>query len=416
MAVGQRVSAPPAARREPDAPRAVHRSVEIFLWSRLAIWAGVLFALFVLVGGNPLGASRWDRSWMHDSGTFFDVWARWDSSWFLEISRWGYDHAVHSAAFYPLYPGLVAVLGRVFLGHYVAAGVVISLVCSLGAFVLLERLAERHLGAEGARRAVLYLALFPMTLFLLGVYSEALCLLLCLAAFVLAERNRFLPAAVCTGLALLTRPNAVALVPALALLAWQSRDRLRALASLVAIPLVFSVYPLVLSHEKDDPWSFTHAELADGGWHRDLSSAGPLGGIWNGLRAGWAGVRQLVAGPHGHVYWPVHDGTPPMRAAAMNLEQLGFLCLFLWLTVVAWRRLGAAYGIFCAVSLAIPLSVPNDKWPLLSLPRFGLVVFPFFLALASVGRRPRVHTAIVAVSSILLGVTLAQWAVWQWVA
>jgi hypothetical protein len=53
---------------------------------------------------------------------------------------------------------------------------------------------------------------------------------------------------------------------------------------------------------------------------------------------------------------------------------------------------------------------------LLSLPRFGLVIFPFFLVLAALGGRPRVHTAIVACSSLLLGVAVVQWALWQWVS
>lgn len=44
---------------------------------------------------------------------------------------------------------------------------------------------------EGARRAVLYLAVFPMTLFLQAMYSESLYLLLAIAAFVLAKRGRF---------------------------------------------------------------------------------------------------------------------------------------------------------------------------------------------------------------------------------
>ena len=51
-----------------------------------------------------------------------------------------------------------------------------------------------------------------------------------------------------------------------------------------------------------------------------------------------------------------------------------------------------------------------------ALPRFGLVVFPFFLALAVLGGRPRAHLAIVSVSSILLGVAIVQWSLWQWVA
>ena len=82
-----------------------------------------------------------------------------------------------------------------------------------------------------------------------------------------------------------------------------------------------------------------------------------------------------------------------------------------------WRRFGAVYGLFAAASLAIPLSYPSSRWPLLSLPRFGLVVFPFFLALAALTNgRPRLHTALVACSSLLLGIAVVQWALWQWVA
>ena len=87
---------------------------------------------------------------------------------------------------------------------------------------------------------------------------------------------------------------------------------------------------------------------------------------------------------------------------------LAFLVLFVVLAVIAWRRFGAAYGLFAALSLAIPLSVPSERWPLLSLPRFGLTIFPLFLALAVLAGRPRAHTAIVAVSSILLGVSVAR--------
>ena len=111
------------------------------------------------------------------------------------------------------------------------------------------------------------------------------------------------------------------------------------------------------------------------------------------------------------------SGAGPQHAIAVNVEGLIALVLFLVLTVVAWRRFGTAYGLFAAVSLAIPLSNPSSRWPLLSLPRFGLVIFPFFLALAALAaERPRVHTAIVAVSALFLGVSVVQWALWQWVA
>jgi hypothetical protein len=373
-------------------------------------------AAFLLFEPNrhPL-ADRWDRPELtRDLGFLVDVWARWDSVWFLRIAEHGYDSAEEAtAAFYPLYPLLVGVLGRALLGHYVLAGVLISLAATLGSFVLLYRLAEPKLGADGARRAVLYLAVFPFAVFLSAVYSEALFLFLALAAFVLAERGSFLGAGAAAGLAWLTRPLGIALLPALAVIAWRAPRRREALVRLAAAPALFALYPLWLWWRIDDPWAFLRAEDV---WSRHLSWAGPLGGLWDGLRAGWAGVRQLASGSDSTRYWSAVQDTDPDRVAAVNLQQLAFLVLFAALTVVVWRQLGAPYGLFATLSLAIPLSVPSERWPLLSIPRFGLVVFPFFLALAALGARPRVHTAVVVVSAVLLGIVCAQWALWQWVA
>jgi hypothetical protein len=366
----------------------------VYLWSRAAIWSAAIFALYWFEPNRHPRADRWDSPLIHDLGSFTDVWARWDSVFFVRIAEHGYDHA--SAAFYPLYPALVAVLGRIFGGHYVLAGIVISLGAALGAFLLLYRLAAERLGLEGAQHAVVYLAVFPMALFLQAVYSESLYLLLVLAAFVTAERGRFWIAGPLTGLAILTRVTGVALLPALAVFAWRRRDRRRAFAGLALAVPVAAVYPLVLWQQVGDPWAFWGAQDL---WHRSFSPAGPLGGIWDALTK-WT-----------------PEGAGPQHAIAVNVEGLVALVLFLALTVVAWRRFGAPYGLFAAVSLAIPLSDPSSRWPLLSLPRFGLVIFPFFLALAALAAaRPRVHTAIVALSSLFLGVAVVQWALWQWVA
>ena len=383
------------------------QALDIYLWSRAAIWVAAIFAFFFFEPNRHPNAGRWDTPRLHDLGYFTDIWARWDSDFFLRIAQNGYDDA--SAAFHPLYPALIAGLGRVFFGHYILAGLVISLLCCLGSFVLLHRLAGEHLDADGARRSVLYLAVFPMALFLQAVYSESLFLLLVLAAFTFAERDRFAAAGLVAGLAILTRATGLALLPALALLAWRHRERPRALAGIALAVPVAAVYPLVLWQQVGDPWAFSDAQDR---WHRHLSRAGPFGGIWDGLVAGWRGLEQFVVGHGTHV-----AGADPMHAAAENVQALAFLFLFLALTVVAWRRLGAAYGLFATISLAIPLSYPSSRWPLLSLPRFGLVIFPLLLALAAVtAGRPRLHTAAVACSALFLGVAVVQWALWQWVA
>src|SRR5262249_43637600 len=197
----------------------------------------------------------------------------------LRIAEHGYISPIHAdAAFYPVYPTLIAGLGWVFGGHYVLAGVVISLVASLAAFFLLHRVAEDRLGAEGARRAVLYLAVFPMSLFLIAVYSESVFLLLTVAAFLLAERGKWLGAWRAPALAIMARVVGLALVPALLIMAWRSRDRRRAVGGGVIPTVVFALYPVYLDWRTGDGWSFLHSQ---GLWHRHFSAAGPLGGIWD---------------------------------------------------------------------------------------------------------------------------------------
>ena len=141
------------------------------MWSRAAIWLAAVLAFLVLVpDGDPTSLRRDDPTLISDLGFATDVWARWDSYWFIEIARGGYDASEQAAAFYPLYPTLLAGLGRILLGHYVLAGIVLSLLASAAAFVLLHdlarRLAEpgaRPFGREGGNRAGVVRALPPPT-------------------------------------------------------------------------------------------------------------------------------------------------------------------------------------------------------------------------------------------------------------
>ena len=369
--------------------------VAVFLWSRLLIWLTAVYAWvwFVPQPAKPPNSA--------DLGYVTEIWSRADAGWFVSIAQHGYQKN-GSAVFYPLYPLTVGLLGRVFDGYYVSAGIVVSLACCAGAFVLLYRLALPRLGRDGARRAVLYLALFPMSLFLQAVYSESLYLLCCVGAFLLADRRRWAGAGVVTGLAMLTRAAGVALLPPLLLLAWRSPERRRALTSLASAPVLAGLYPLWLQLKLHAPFA---AVANQAGWGRHPSHAGPLGGLWGGLRAAWEGIEKLATTGSGNV-----------QGAAHNVEYLAFLAVFLWLGVEAWRRLGAPYGLFVLGSLMIPLSVPTSGYPLLSMPRFCLPLFPAFFALAAITTTPRRERTIVVVSSVFLAVAVVEWSVGQWVS
>ncbi len=371
-----------------------------FLAGRAAVWVVAILVTLVVPADRALERAG-GGAVSSGVGHMFDLWARWDSVWFVRIAEHGYARPPEAAAFSPLYPGLLAAGGRLAGGRYVLAGIAFSLVCAAAAAALLYRLGSELLDEGAARRAVLYLAFFPMSFFLGAVYGESLYLLLALGAFVSAEHGRFGTAGLAAGLAILTRGAGVALLPAIALLALRAPSPRRALAGLALALPVAAAAPLVLLAAGRSPLDVLRAQEL---WQRHLSPAGPFGGVVAGAVKGWRAALSLGS-PHGaYLPWP------------SELANLLFLMLFLALTVVAWRRLGAPYGLFAALSLALPLSVPSTPSPLLSLPRFGLVVFPFFLALATLGRRPRVNGAILAFSGCGLVLALAAWTSWHWVA
>jgi len=363
--------------------RSVAPALRLFLWSRTAIW---LLALVAVVGfDGALNARRgeWDSTRLHDLGVVVDVWARWDSDWFLRIATDGYSWPSSTPAFFPLYPFLVAGLGWALAGHYVLAGVALSLAAGAAAFALLYRLTVIRLGEDEARRTVLFLAVAPTSLFFGAVYSESLFLLLAVAAFLAAERGRFGHAGVAAGLALLTRSAGVALLPALAVLAWRAPDRRRALAGVAVAPLLFALYPLLLAVWIGQPLAFLEAQKVV--WERRLSPAGPLGG--------------LVA-----------------AAQERDVLDLGVAVALIVLGIVAWRRIGPAYGLYTLTSVALPLTFVSDKVPLWSMQRFAVVVFPAFMALATLARSRRAVLVTATILGAWLCVYVLRWALWYWVA
>jgi hypothetical protein len=295
---------------------------------------------------------------------FLGVFARWDAGWFLRIAEHGYDTR-QSAAFFPLYPLCVRALAFALRSH-LAAGFVISLVAAAGAAGVLYRLSR-------SRDAVVLFALYPIAYVFTSVYSDGLFLLLALAAFDAAVRGRSLAAGIFGGLAVATRLLGLALLPALGVLLWR-RGRL-ALAPLLLLPAALGAYMVYLHEHFGDAFAFAHAE--NGYWLRQTPALGPLTGLWDAVRSGEQGLAQLVL----HLPSNGRYGKPE-QFAIWNLTNLALLVVAAWLTWLAWRRLGTAYGLYSAATLVIVLSSPAAVVPLTSLPRFLLADFPLFVVLA----------------------------------
>ena len=260
----------------------------------------------------------------------------------------------------------------------------VSLAAGAVAFTLLHRLSLLRLDRDAAFRTVLFLAVAPMSLFFGVAYSESLFLALAVGCFLAAERGRLGWAAALAGLALLTRPQGAALLPALAVFAWRARPAWTYAVGLLAVPLgMFLAYPLTLWLWVGEPLAFLEAEDQ---WGRHLSWLGPLAGV---LRAG-------------------RDG---------DVVELAFAAVMGTLAVAAWRRLGPAYGLYALAVLALAAAAPSDRLGgLYSFPRLSLVAFPCFMALGALVRDRRSTVALASASAALLGVYVLRWALWYWVS
>lgn len=205
-----------------------------FLLSRffiaLFVYAGHLSHPFrEKIEGGTIGVSNW---WLN-------AWTVYDSEHFLSIAREGYSAV--TAPFFPLYPLWLRLFGPD-ENVMALAGIGLSNLAFFGALVLFFGLTREIYGPTIAQRGVWLLAFFPAGAFGMAVYTDALFLLLGLAAFWTARRGRWVWAAMFAFLAALTRNSGPILALAL-FLEWNRQrhagEKPRATAFVAALaPLV----------------------------------------------------------------------------------------------------------------------------------------------------------------------------------
>jgi hypothetical protein len=321
----------------------------------------------------------------------FTDWDKLDANWFLYIAEHGYSNTDGTAAFFPGYPMLVRLVGYLCLGHQLLAGYLVSNAALLAALVILYRLTEHDYDEATARRAVLYLALFPTAVFLFGLYSESLFLLAAVGAFYLARQGRWWWAGLVGIAATATRSMGVIVALALAVEAIHQtvEDRrsragdasIRRLAASAVPRLGASVLPLagiagylLFWQLRYHDWS-RPITLERTWWQRQFTL--PWQTLWHGLRL------AAQTGQVGGQGWPAFD---------FVLVAAG-LALAVWVAV----RARPVYAVYVWGSILLFLSDPWPARPLSSDPRFLVVLFPLVWPLARLGRKAGWHEGVVAV-------------------
>jgi hypothetical protein len=343
------------------------------------------------------------------SNVFLDVWARWDSAYYLTIARDGYaftEGQLRDVAFFPLYPLLMKLVSNM-TDNFLLAGVLVSTISFLGALLILDRLTDLEFGDSGTtERTVFYLAAFPSSVFFSAVYTESTFLLLAVATMYCARRRWWLTAGTLGVLTSATRVVGIVLWPVLIVewLRWHGwslstlRDSVarhqlmaqsvRDYGAVLAIsltPIGLASYAVFLGTIFQDPIAFWTAQAL---WARE--NRGPLVavlGTIDGMKWGdvWTGAN---------LWW-----NAPLDLAALGLG--------LGVGIAVFRRLGAGYGLFTILGVLIPVWSSTD-----SLLRYVVVLFPLFMMLGHWGRRPMLDRALSSVFLVLLGLSTAIFVNW----
>lgn len=364
------------------------------------IWRVSLFLVLILAiqflprfGNNFFGGGLVN----YQKNPYLFAWANFDGEHYLSIAEIGYRGL--EQAFFPIYPLLMRILAStidVNAYYLTLAGILISTFSTLGALVILFRLIKLDYNEKIAFRTILSLLLFPTSFYLGAVYTESLFLLLIVGSFYFARKGNFFFATLLGIVASATRVFGVLLLPALLIEVWQqNRFFNKKTLWLFLIPLGFLSYMFYQWLTVGDPLAFYHLQLIVGPQHQS--------GIILFPQVVYRYIKILITLDFRNTLYPT-----------MILELFTGLLFFALPIYGFFKKVRLSYLFFAFFNFL----APTIQGSFSSLPRYILVFFPSFLALAVFlsTQKKLVRIFILSLSGIWLVVNAAMFFRGYWVA
>jgi Gpi18-like mannosyltransferase len=372
----------------------VTRATLLAILSRFLITRIVLFA--IAIGAvSRLPVDPVEARGFHlppQSHAFLEAWARYDACWYVTIAERGYRDPLGGnedmrAAFFPLFPSLVAGVTRV-VQPPLLAGLVIANACYLVFLLVLWALFARDWGERVADAAVWIYLLFPSAFFLSAPYSESVLLAVSAGAVLLARQRRWLGAGLLAALSTLARPlGVVAIVPVLAeYIAWRrgAAEAPARLGAIVAPVAAAALVYVVLA------WNVFGSALAV--IDMQASVRGSVGPPWQPF------VEMWQTGPR------LHGFNNSLVDAGLALAAIVSL-------PVLFATVPLGYACYALVVVLVPASQS-----LISFNRLLLPSFPHAALLARALEHRWMSAALYAAFALGQAVGMTAFATWHWVA
>jgi hypothetical protein len=355
-------------------PSTMARRVSTLKWGEaLGAWVCARLAVgmgFVVAEGIRSNL-RPDADLIHMKGGLLTY----DAGWYRDLAERGYAGVPREGLrFFPLYHVVSRWLAWPFGGNSSLMLVIVANVSALVCLVLLHRLVLEEFGDDDlARRSMWVLALFPAAGTFVFGYSESLMLMLTLAMLLAVRRRSWLVAILFGILAGLCRPLAVLLVVPLAVDGLKGWNRVAFNERLLRLTTIGSPMIGVAAY-------LFYVGGTFGDWMEPIT-------IQRGLRRGFQDPFTRL--------W---DAFADLRSTLVGTPNLAFALVFAALLVVAARRQRMSWFLYALATWLVAMSANNID----SIGRYGLVAFPFVVAIAQLARSERAMWVVMTVSSAAL--------------
>lgn len=309
------------------------------------------------------------------------VYANFDGVHYITIAYQGYTV---NAGFFPLFPIIISLIAKALsfvlpidlhlLIFY--SGLVINVLFSITGLLFFYKLLKLDYKAHLIYQVVLFLLCFPTSFFFAAIYSESLFFLLLVLTFYFTRRKQWFIAALFASLLTATRPIGIAILPAILFeLYVQKKIDYKKLFHqplqyvslwltaffVTAVSLLgIGIYSLFNYQKWHDFLYFIHAQ-------GEFKNNRTVSSIVFFPQTIYRYIKILFTVSSSQFEWWI---------ALLELSTFFFICLLLF---IAWKqKVRMSYIIFAILSFLIPISTGTFS----SLPRYALVLFPIFIALA----------------------------------
>jgi hypothetical protein len=364
----------------------------------------------------------------------------WDGLWYkliaethyTDIRSEGFVYGSAKAAFWPLLPWVMRNGERVLRVEPEVVGYLFTHLCFAAALIALYKLVKFDFSPAIARRTLWAIALFPTALFFSAVYTEAPFLLLAVVTLLCARQGNWFMAGVVGLLAALTRSQGIMLLAPMAVLFLQQyRLEYRRWVPngfFAALPALGPVLFGDLLESSGQNWrAFIDVQ---GEWNR--ASSNPIATLrcaftscelqvhqygeirtYQATGAEWGWLAELWRDPS----WSLVT-SQTWRDTVANSDTLELVAtlLALGLAIYGLFRLPWWMSAYIWPPLIVPLFQPSSVHPLMSMPRFFIVLFPLFIVIAMLTEHRWTRYILTPISILMLIALTIQFSQWYWVS